>query len=105
MGDSTLLSGTEPMHVTIVFCLVSGVIVLTILTINESTNNTQDPDLLQHQVYLVAGLHAQVSACGDKKEELNTLVDKMVKVFDQERQKNMNLDGLIENCQEDKTNV
>ena len=65
----------------------------------------QDPDQVQHQVDLVAGLHAQVSACSDKKEESNTLVDKMVKVFDQERQKNMNLDGLLENCQEDKTNV
>ena len=46
-----------------------------------------------------------MSACNKKKEEVNSLVDNLVKLFDDEIQKNKIMDGLIENCREDKVNL
>ena len=46
-----------------------------------------------------------MSACNEKKEEVNSLVDNLVKLFDEEIQKNKIMDGLIENCREDKVNL
>ena len=65
----------------------------------------QDPEQGTQLYDLVADLHGQESACKDKKEKVNNLVDSLVKLFDEEIQKNKKIDGLIENCREDKINL
>ena len=65
----------------------------------------QDPKKIRQLEDLVGRLHGEVSACNEKKEEVNSLVDNLVKLFDDEIQKNKIMDGLIENCREDKVNL
>ena len=65
----------------------------------------QDPKKVRQLEDLVGRLHGELSSCNEKKEEVNSLVDNLVKLFDEEIQKNKIMDGLIENCQEDKVNL
>ena len=60
---------------------------------------------MRHQGDLLDDLLTQVSSCNVKKAERNAMVDELVIVVEDAREKNKKLDGFVEFCQEDKMNI
>ena len=54
---------------------------------------------------LVGNLSEQLSSCQITTTEMDAEVDKMVMEGEEEINKNKHLDGLMENCVEDKMNI